>query len=188
MSVGIENAALSYAAQGWKLVRLWGVKAPEVCSCHKSRDCPTPGKHPIDKGWQDTATSDEDTILSWFDTDSPVNIGLLLGPESGVIDVEIDGPEAQDAWNSLGLGEIYTPTYTAGRGPHRLFRWDEQLPAVQVRKPLGIEVRIGNDGKATQSVLPPSRHHTGVDYQWVDGLSPDDVALAPLPDKLLALL
>ena len=188
MSVGIENAALSYAAQGWKLVRLWGVRAPEVCSCHKGHDCPTPGKHPCDKGWQDTATSDEDTILSWFDTDSPVNVGLLLGPESGVIDVEIDGPEAQDAWNSLGLGEIYTPTYTAGRGPHRLFRWDEQLPAVQVRKPLGIEVRIGNDGKATQSVLPPSRHHTGVDYQWVEGLSPDDVALAPLPDKLLALL
>lgn len=187
--VGIENVALSYAARGWKLVPLYGVVEPEVCTCWKGKDCGTPGKHPSGgAAWQLSASSDEDTILSWFETSKPVNIGLLLGPKSGIVDVELDGPEAAAAWNSLGLGEIYTPTYRAGRGPHRLFRWDEGLPAVQVRKPLGIEVRIGNGGKAAQSVLPPSIHHTGVRYEWMPGLSPDDVEVAPLPEKLLSLL
>lgn len=188
MSARIENMALSYAEKGWHLVPLFGVVDPEVCTCWKGKDCGTPGKHPRDKAWHLSASNEEDTILSWFETEKPVNIGILLGPKSGVIDVELDGPDAITAWESLGLGEIYTPTYKAGRGPHRLFRWDEGLPAVQVRKPLGIEVRIGNGGKAAQSVLPPSRHHTGVYYQWLEGLSPDDVELAPLPEKLVALL
>jgi hypothetical protein len=189
MSVHIENMALSYAAKGWVLVPLYGVVEPEVCTCWKGKDCGTPGKHPSGgNAWHLSASKDEERILSWFEGSKPVNLGILLGPKSGVIDVELDGPDAIAAWNSLGLGEIYTPTYKAGRGPHRLFRWSEDLPAVQVKKPLGIEVRIGNDGKAAQSVLPPSRHHTGVYYEWLQGLSPDDVELAPLPDKLVSLL
>jgi hypothetical protein len=184
----IENAALSYAAKGWFLVPLHGVVEPKVCTCSKGADCGTPGKHPRDNAWHLSASKDEDEVSSWFQCSHPVNIGILLGPKSGVIDVELDGEEAEAAWNGLGLGEIWTPTYRAGRGPHRLFRWDEGLPAVQVKKPLGIEVRIGNDGKAAQSVLPPSRHHTGIMYEWISGLSPDDVELAPLPEKLVALL
>lgn len=186
MSVGVMVAA--YAARGWKIVRLWGVAEPSVCTCWKGKDCATPGKHPQGEAWQLRATSDEDEIAGWFDESKPVNIGLLLGPRSGVVDVELDGEDAKAAWESLGLGEIYTPTYTAGRGPHRLFRWDESLPAVAVKKVGGIEVRIGNGDKAAQSVIPPSTHHTGKTYQWVPGLSPDDVELAPLPEKLVALL
>lgn len=186
MSVGLLVA--SYAARGWKIVRLWGVAEPSVCTCWKGRDCATPGKHPQGEAWQLRATSDEDEVSGWFDEDKPVNIGLLLGPRSGVVDVELDGEEAKAAWDSLGLGEVYTPTYTAGRGPHRLFKWDESLPAVAVKKVGGIEVRIGNGQKAAQSVIPPSVHHTGKPYAWVPGLSPDDVELAPLPEKLVALL
>jgi hypothetical protein len=175
--------------KGWKLVRLYGVREPTVCTCWKGKDCGTPGKHPAGgDGWQMRATSDEDEILSWLDSDTPVNIGVLLGPASGLIDVELDGPEASAAWSDLGLGEIYTPTYIAGRGPHRLFRWDESLPPIQVKKLRGIEFRFGNGGRASQSVIPPSTHHTGKVYQWVDGLSPSEVELAPIPEKLLTIL
>jgi hypothetical protein len=62
------------------------------------------------------------------------------------------------------------------------------LPAVAVKKVLGIEVRIGNDGRAAQSVLPPSTHHTGKGYEWVSGMGPDEVELQPLPEKLVSLL
>ena len=189
MRAGIASLAASYAARGWKLVRLYGVTEPSVCTCIKGADCATPGKHPAGgNGWHLSATSDEEEVLSWFDGDRPVNIGLLLGPKSGVIDVELDGDDAKQAWLDLGLGELWTPTYTAGRGPHRLFRWSEDLPAVAVKKVLGIEVRIGNDGRAAQSVLPPSTHHTGKTYEWVSGMSPDEVDLQPLPEKLLNLL
>lgn len=181
------NTAIRYAEKGWHLVELHGVVDPEVCTCWKGKDCGTPGKHPVEKAWQTMATCDEDVIASWFEKDRPVNIGLLLGKKSGVIDVELDSGEAKAAWNDLDLGEVYTPTYTSGRGPHRLFLWEEGLPAASVRKPRGIEIRIGNEG-GIQSVLPPSRHHTGGMYQWVPGLSIDDVPVAPLPPKLKALL
>lgn len=188
MTAGIGTLACGYASRGWKIVRLYGVAEPEVCTCWKGKDCATPGKHPVGDAWHLSATDSEDAIMEWFEDGKPVNIGLLLGPKSGVIDVELDGPDAKAAWESLGLGEIWTPTYVAGRGPHRLFRWDEGLPATAVRKVMGIEVRIGNGGSAAQSVIPPSVHHTGVRYEWVPGLSPDDVELQPLPEKLANLL
>jgi hypothetical protein len=181
--------AATYCRFGWHLVPLYGVVEPEVCTCWKGKDCGTPGKHPSGgEAWHLSATNDEDEVLSWFDNGRPVNVGLLLGPKSGVIDVELDGDDAKAAWDELGLGEIWTPTYRAGRGPHRLFRWQEDLPAVAVRKVMGIEVRIGNGGKAAQSVVPPSTHHTGIRYEWVPGLSPDDVELQTLPERLLNLL
>lgn len=186
---GVNVLAASYCRLGWHLVPLYGVVEPEVCTCWKGKDCGTPGKHPSGgDAWHLSATNDEEEVLSWFDGGRPVNVGLLLGPKSGVIDVELDGDDAKAAWNDLGLGEIWTPTYQAGRGPHRLFRWREDLPAVAVRKVLGIEVRIGNGGKAAQSVIPPSTHHTGAVYRWVPGMSPDDVELQPLPERLLNLL
>jgi len=187
-TTGIGQLAASYAARGWQIVKLWGCLEPGVCTCWKGKDCGTPGKHPQGEQWQLRTTSDENDVLSWFDSGRPVNIGLLLGPRSGVVDVELDGPEAKQAWDDLGLGEIWTPTYTAGRGPHRLFKWDESLPAVAVRKVMGIEVRIGNGGNAAQSVMPPSTHHTGKVYEWVPGMSPDDVELQPLPERLVNLL
>jgi hypothetical protein len=188
MAMGIGQLAASYAARGWQIVKLWGVAEPTVCTCWKGRDCATPGKHPVGDQWQLRTTSNEDEVLAWFDGGKPVNIGLLLGPRSGVVDVELDGPEAKESWDNLGLGEIWTPTYTAGRGPHRLFKWSEELPAVAVRKVMGIEVRIGNGGNAAQSVIPPSTHHTGKAYEWVPGLSPEDVELQPLPERLVNLL
>jgi hypothetical protein len=157
---------------------------PAVCTCQKGARCPTPGKHPIGNEWQKNATSDEEVAMSWADG----NIGVLLGPESGIIDIELDDDAAKEAWESLGLGEVWTPTYTAGRGPHRLFKWQEGLPPVAVKKVMGMEFRLGNDGKASQSVLPPSTHHSGAKYSWVEGLSPDDVEVAEIPDKLLRLL
>lgn len=181
------NAAIDYASLGWHLIELYGVVSPDVCTCWKGKDCGTPGKHPVEKAWQAHATNDEEVILSWSDRPKKGNVGLLLGPKSGVIDVELDGEEAIAAWNSLKLGEIWTPTYTSGRGPHRLFKWTDDLPKVSVCKPLGIEIRVGADG-SMQSVLPPSRHYSGRHYEWVDGLSPSDVSLAPLPDRLKALL
>lgn len=182
MSIGI----LKYIDMGWKLVRIHGVDESGRCTCGRAV-CATPGKHPYFHDWPALATNDEETIFSWFRDCPHTNLGLLLGPESGVIDVEIDGDDARRAWDSLGLGEVWTPTYTSGRGPHRLFKWQEGLPRSAVKKVMGIEVRLGN-GSAGQSVIPPSKHVSGAKYSWIDGLSPEDVDVAPLPEKLFRLL
>lgn len=177
------------AAKGWKIVRLWGVRDNFTCTCGK-RDCPTPGKHPHGgAGWPERATDDENTLLSWLEDveeHTRSNFGVRLGASSGIIDVEFDSPEAEQVLRRFGLHQIDTPTYKAGRGEHRIFQFTDGLPDAGVVKVEGLEVRIGGGDAASQSVIPPSWHKSGVQYSWLPGKSPDDVNPAPLPAAFLA--
>ena len=183
-----ESEASKMAAAGWWLVELWGVREDGSCSCGKGKDCPTPGKHPVRKSWQDAATNDEEHVLAWSENGEPRNVGLLLGPRSGIIDVEYDSEEGRQFAADMRLDESRTPTYRSARSVHRIFKWDSGLPPVAVRKVRGLEVRIGGGGAAAQSVAPPSQHHSGVVYSWMDGLTPDEVEVQPLPERLSAML
>lgn len=179
------------AARGWKIVRLWGVKNNFSCTCGRF-DCPTPGKHPHGgAGWPERATDDESDIWSWLeDTEEHTrsNFGVRLGASSGIIDVEFDSPEAEQVLRKYGLHLIDTPTYTSGRGEHRLFQYTTGLPDAGVVKVDGLEVRIGGGEAASQSVIPPSWHRSGVQYQWLPGKSPDDCNPAELPDAFMAAI
>jgi hypothetical protein len=179
----VASAAMNMAARGWKIVRLYGTQPGGACTCRKGRSCPSAGKHPQGNDWDKFATSDEDTIASWFESDQPINIGILLGRAGGVIDIECDGPEAEAVLREYGLHEIDTPAYSAGRGNHYLFRHEAGLPDAAVVKVRGLEVRLGGGGKAAQSVAPPSRHRSGKQYRWLPGRSPEDVPVASLPER-----
>jgi hypothetical protein len=186
------QAAAAIAAKGWKVVKLHGVVAREgggvSCTCQKGPDCPSPGKHPVASNWQASASSDEDTVMGWWENDIPWNLGLLLGPGSGVVDVEFDDDAGREYARELGLDVSQTPTYQSSRSVHRLYKWTSDLPPVAVKKVRGLEVRIGGGGAAAQSVLPPSVHHSGVVYEWLPTLSPDEVELAELPEALAVAL
>jgi len=190
-----KEAALAQS-KGCRIVRNYGVYPDGTCVCgnedHRAgggaeKQC---GKHPRGNAWGDKSAIDEDTLLDWVDearsTGKPFNIGILLGPRSGVIDMEWDDEKAKAHAETMGLTEIETPTYVSGRSEHRLFKWDDRLagcPAVV--EPGGLEVRLGTGDLDAQSVLPPSWHWSGIKYRWKDGLSIDDVPFAPLPDVLL---
>lgn len=179
------SAIAAVASKGWKVVRLWGVKDDLTCTCGRS-NCPTPGKHPSGgAGWQHRATDNEEEIAKWFeaatDEHTRCNVGLRLGPTSGVIDVEFDSPDAEIALQKYGLHLIDTPAYSSGRGVHRLFQHEDWMPDSAVVKVEGIEVRIGGGEMASQSVLPPSWHKSGKQYEWLPGKSPEEVNPAKLP-------
>jgi hypothetical protein len=185
-ATGMFKEVAKLAARGWKICRLWGVMDNGKCTCGKA-DCATPGKHPSGgAGWQHRATDNEDDISYWFDSvDEPhtrLNVGVRLGATSGVIDVEFDSPEAEDALKRYGLDLIDTPAYSSGRGVHRIFVHEDWMPDSGVVKVEGIEVRIGGGGTASQSVIPPSWHKSGVQYKWLPGRSPEEVNPARLPD------
>ena len=189
--IGVYNADTAFrsaallASKGIPVVRLHGVHAGGTCTCSRT-DCRTPGKHPSGgEGWQHRATRDEDIISSWFEKLEPVNIGVVLGRSGNVIDVEVDGPDAQAVLEDYGLDRIETPTYRASRGEHRLFRFDARLPDTSVVKVGALEVRIGGGGKASQSVAPGSLHASGVLYSWLPGKSIDDVDIALMPERFL---
>jgi hypothetical protein len=136
-------------------------------------------KRPVGAAWQHKSTDDLDLVAAWLAAGS--NVGLLLGPESGLVDVEYDDPAGREQLSAFGILDLRTPTWRSARGEHRLFRWEPWMPATAAIKTDAIEIRIG--GRAAQSVLPPSRHPSGAAYEWiVDPTTP----IAGFPAQLLA--
>lgn len=118
-------------------------------------------KRPLGVAWHQAATQSADVVAEWLS--SGYNVGLLLGHGS-LIDVEYDDAEGRRLVKQLGLLAAKTPTYSSGRGEHRIFRLVGQLPGCGWRKFGGMEVRFG--GAPAQSVLPPSRRSDGMWYTW----------------------
>lgn len=137
-------------------------------------------KRPLGTAWQHRATTNPADVARWLAAGD--NVGLLLGPESGVVDVEYDDEAGRDQLSDFGVLDLPTPTWQSARGEHRLFLWEPWMPQSAVVKTGWLELRIG--GRAAQSVLPPSRHPDGVAYEWIT--SPADVAIAGFPAQLLA--
>jgi hypothetical protein len=136
-------------------------------------------KRPLGTAWQTKATDNPDDVARWLAAGD--NIGLLLGPASGVVDVEYDDPAGRDQLSAFGVLDLRTPTWRSARGEHRLFRWEPWMPETAVVHADDLEIRIG--GRAAQSVLPPSRHPDGVAYEWI--VSPAEVGIAHFPAQLL---
>ena len=108
--------------------------------------------------------------------------------QSDLIDIECDDDAAEATVQGWFGGEVPpTPTWTAKRGKHRLFKRPEGLPEKTAIHIDGVEVRIGN-GKGACSVLPPSVHPDGPTYTWLPRLSLDDVEPAELPPEVVAQL
>ena len=181
------KSAAHYAAQfGWQIVQNYGMRDGK-CMCYRGHACPTPGKHPLHDNWAPEATADEEKIASWFEDGEPWNIGVALGPMSGIVDTEWDDEESLATARKFGLIEARTPGFSSNRGGHRVWLLDERLIAIPkaVKKVGGMEVRFGGGGKQTQSIFPPSRHHTGKLYKWDEGRSPDDVEILRMPEALV---
>jgi hypothetical protein len=183
------RAAAQYAGLGWKVLRTHGLRDDgKTCGCWQGEKCGTPGKHPIDPGWQNVATNDEEVIAGWFEDGAKPNVSVKLGPDSGIIDVEWDDAAGKVTAERLGVTSVDTPTYVSSRSEHRLFRFDARLPEQAVIKISGLEVRTGGGKKGAQSVFPPSLHASGVRYRWKEGFSPEDVPVAEIPPALMSAI
>jgi hypothetical protein len=190
-----------YLSKGMKIVRVEGIWPNGYCTCGNKSHFTDPanglatagakkcGKHPVGEGWANHYARSEDDILRWLADGVPFNVGLLLGPEGGLIDNEDDTPAGTAFRESLGLALLETPTWTSGKSMHQATRWTEKLSVVGKQKETisGLEIRVGC-GKMTQSVLPPSWHWSGVQYKWKPGFSPDDIDFAETPHELLVPL
>lgn len=165
---------------------MYGLTSKGHCSCRDGENCPCPGKHPRGgSGWQHQATNNPDHIRGCFQAWPEANVGLLLG---SLVDVEFDDEQGRATAERLLGNHLLTPTYRSARSVHRLY-----LPPVDLRQAgawktvQGLEIRLGQ-GRAAQSVLPPSRHASGVTYAWLPGLDPFTVQPLPFPQPLVDLL
>jgi hypothetical protein len=145
------------------------------------------GKNPVGMGWQHQTFGDPELM-------SPMcllgyNVGVMLGADSGVIDIECDSPDAEMEFLET-FGNIKTVSWRGRRGLHRLFKYRDGFPAKAKIMAGAIEVRIGGGDKGAQSVIPPSvvhddRYTDDHHYTWVNDLK---TPLAEITNDQLELL
>ena len=192
---GMFKACALYLSKGFVLIRVHGIWPDGRCTCGKAdhyiggsgeRSC---GKHPVDTDWGKKGATSEDDILDWLEDGVPFNVGVLLGPKSGVTDEENDTREGQAYREAIGMHLLDTPTFASGKSIHQITAWDDRLAACKGSTTInGLEVRMGAGGASAQSILPPSWHYSGVQYRWLDGKSIDEVDPAPMPKALMVAL
>ena len=154
-----------YLALGWSVIPLGRDKRPLIRWEAYQQRHPTP-----------------EELVEWRRRFPGANIGIVTGAVSGLVVLDEDGPEAQEALRGRALPP--TPTVRTGKGYHRYFAHPGRPVPNAVRILPGLDVR----GDGGYVMAPPSLHPSGRRYEWVDGLSPWDVPLAPLPRWVLELL
>ena len=159
------------------------------------------GKAPYGDDWGSLATCEPDEIEAHISNNGITGIGVVLGRQTNgkslrLIDLEADTPAAQKTLEqAIRDYGVTTAAYTSGgKSPHYLFVYDGRLPGkakIDVKGGLldGVEVRLGGQDRAAQSVLPPSIHpDTGREYVWKDGCHPGQVGFAELPEDFITAI
>lgn len=174
------RTALAYAAIGWYVLVAWWVDGG-VCACPQGSRCRRPGKHPlgdlVPNGLRD-ATRDPGVIEMWWTRFPLASPAIALTP-SGLIAFDIDGEKGDfeklaELEARLGpLPDTVRQRSGSGVGEHRMFR----APGFAIRGVLdGITMRGEN-----YLIVEPAGHVTGGRYEFLDGHSPAEIAVAELP-------
>lgn len=124
------------------------------CDAHGPA-CPTPGKRPLVADWAN----------SWTLERPEGNAGVLTGPETGLLVIDIDTPESDAQYEAWGLPHTFTVLSGRGGGAsHRYFRWPAGLERVPNRLD-GVEIK----GAGRQVVAWDSLHKSGMPYTKLGG-------------------
>src|SRR5215211_6625685 len=162
MSAAARGEAAEYRRLGWSPIPIK----------ERSKE---PNLHELRPYLTRKATREELGSWSW------PGVGIVTGPLSGVLVLDVDGPEGEKELQKHG--HPATPlARTAGGGMHLYFKHPEH----HVRT--GIRVAPGLDVKASGGyvVAPPSIGSNGQPYEWI--LSPEEAELAEPPEWLMRLL
>jgi putative DNA primase/helicase len=152
----------------------------------------SPGKRPIAKEWG-KERPDEKYLRATFRRCPKAGVGLKLGAEGGIVDIDVDdpGPAAPVLRRMFPDGTPSTGGWKNAEGRfHLLFLWDDRF--ARYGKAIvkggahypGLEIRIGaapGSPKQFQSVIPPSLMANGAQRKW-NG-NPE---ILPPPDSLFA--
>lgn len=157
---------------------------------HQSR-CKQAGKSPLIKGWSEHTETTKAQLNSWFREFKNINVGLPLGHLSGYVGIDVDGIGGEDLLDEMSNGDLpETWEFKTGDGRRLLYA----IPVGMLTKKFVNQDKTAAHTECSilafgqQTVIPPSIHHTGRVYEWVDGQSPDDIDCAMAPSWLLDLV
>lgn len=173
------DSALAYAQElGWAVFPL---HTPIGAGCSCGKPCGNVGKHPRTPNGVKDATKLPDLIRAWWQRWPEANIGIATGQVSGIVVVDVDGPEGEQALVGI-CGNPPTPTSLTGKGRHAFFA----APDRPVRNAVALAEKLDVRGDGGYVVAPPSLHVSGRRYRWDrdNSLGPRDIGLAVLPSAL----
>ena len=196
----LAKAASFYSSIGWNILPCHGIVGGR-CTCNRPHGEPKEvGKHPALNEWNIQSTSDINVINRWWEENPNYNTGVHC-QKSGFFVIDIDprsgGPESFEKFEELVEGalpptiEAITGTYTSAngkalRGRHIFYRCDDSEGLVGNLNKMGLKgIDIKHNGYV---LIAPSRHFSGVDYEWVPGKAPWEIQMAEAPEELLAAL
>jgi hypothetical protein len=155
--------AVAYATRGWSVF-----------------PCRPRGKEPATVNGFHEATDDVKTILGWWRATPDANIGLVPG-RAGLLVLDLDGPEGDEAAGRLGLLSEPAVEVVTGRGRHRYYlRPDVNDQIGNNRLAPHLDVRCD----AGYVLAPPSVHPSGAVYRWEGAVK----GIGPLPPTFVELL
>lgn len=168
--------ALAYVARGWSVVPI------RFAGTVEDR------KRPLLESWEpyQKAPATEAQVRAWWGTWPAANIGLVMGAVSGLVALDLDGPNAAALLRAKTGDLPRTAAVQTGRGHHALYR-HPGFPVPNRARLLsdGAESGVDIRGDGGYVVAPPSIHGNGRTYLWV---VPPEEGLAPFPAALSALL
>lgn len=170
------RAALRYAQAGYPVLTVWPLRGTQ-CTCHKGAACITPGKHPIHKGWETKATTDEQQVRAMFAQHPSAHVGIQ--PPEGCVIIDVDPRNGGNTTLKalLGTTKLTTemPVQTSGGGGlHLVFKGEVHGPLGK-----GIDIKRHRRGFV---VAWPAGHVSGGEYKWRK--APWEAKPAPLPECL----
>lgn len=199
-SVKLRNGALWYAKKGWTILPVHGITDGGRCTCGKPHsDSKDVGKHPALNNWNTEASSDPDTVAAWWQENPDYSVAVFCKP-SGFFAIDIDprsgGNESFEILEARAEGalpptvEAFTGVYSdkgkAVRGRHLIYRCDPNEKFIGNLSKEGLKgIDIKHNGYI---LLAPSRHFSGVNYEWKPGHAPWQIKIADAPEELLAVL
>ncbi len=124
-------------------------------------------KRPLLTDWQNKATSSLDVFRKWINEWPWANVGIVTGPVSNVLVLDVDGLEGTNSLRGLYLPE--SPTVVTARGHHYYFKFPKELHNTPTTR-AGLLPGIDTRGRGGYITAPPSVHESGHLYYWSNRL------------------
>jgi hypothetical protein len=175
-------AALDYAGRGWAALPLCPPDHVGVGRKHGA-GCTSPGKAPLVQ-WKEhqTRAPTETELRSWWHAWPNANVGIAMGPVSGLVGVDSDGEAGEARLQEMSGGDLPdTLEFVTGKGRRLLYAIPPGVTLASTYQALAVSEELRLLGQGMQTVAPPSRHAGGSVYRWAVGRAPANVGPAPAP-------
>jgi hypothetical protein len=165
------QAARAYGRCGLPIFPVYEVAVDGRCACNDP-DCKNVGKHPRTPDGLKDATADLDRISNWWQKWPDANVGIATGVASGLFVLDVHGAERQKNLEGKDL-PTWTPRVQTDDGVQIYFAY----PGGRLSSKAGICAGLDLQADGGYVLAPPSRHASGVVYEWL--VPPGPLADAP---------